>query len=175
MSNKKKDWLEHLGSPDIKIAGLSIWVHQRQFPDAEDYWDGNWVVVTVCCKANYAEVWTTGPIIHLPEVEKFMRKSQQLYDSLSGEAEIDCMEPELNVMLKMHRSGQLRMRVELTPNHMKQGHWFEFDIDQSYLPGLIRDCRAVLETYPVKNGDANYDSQPYAKAYDTAYCRPFGD
>ena len=44
--SKEADWLDHLGEPDIKLAGLQIWVHGRQFPDSDDYWDGNWLYVT---------------------------------------------------------------------------------------------------------------------------------
>jgi hypothetical protein len=32
---------DNLGPPAIQLAGLSIWVHGRQFPDLHDYWDGN--------------------------------------------------------------------------------------------------------------------------------------
>src|SRR5256885_6731459 len=37
---------EQLGTPDIKLGGLQVWVHGRQFPDAIDYWDGNWLRIT---------------------------------------------------------------------------------------------------------------------------------
>jgi len=33
-----------LGPPDLKISGLQIWIHDRDIPDAEDYWDGNWLL-----------------------------------------------------------------------------------------------------------------------------------
>jgi hypothetical protein len=29
--------------PDLKLDGFSLWVFGRQFPDANDYWDGNWL------------------------------------------------------------------------------------------------------------------------------------
>ena len=31
-----------------------------------------------------------------------------------------------------------------------QGHWFEYAIDQSYLPETIRQLDAVLELFPVR-------------------------
>jgi hypothetical protein len=37
---------EILGEPDIKISGLEIWIHGNQFPDENDYWDGNWMDIT---------------------------------------------------------------------------------------------------------------------------------
>jgi len=26
--------------PDLKLGGFSLWAFGRQFPDADDYWDG---------------------------------------------------------------------------------------------------------------------------------------
>ena len=46
--------------------------------------------------------------------------------------------------------GHLRVRVELTPDPQAQGHWFEYVIDQSYLPETIRQLDAVLELFPVR-------------------------
>jgi hypothetical protein len=43
-------YAEQLGAPDIKIHGLQTWIHGRQFPNEDDYWDGNWLRVTT--KAN---------------------------------------------------------------------------------------------------------------------------
>ena len=72
-------------------------------------------------------------------------------DSLSGEAQLGCMEPELDLTLKMLKNGQIKMEVEISPDHLTQTHRFSFDIDQSYLPNLIRDCSKALDKYPIKN------------------------
>jgi hypothetical protein len=32
---------ENLGAPDITLAEFRLWVHSRQFPQAEDFWDDN--------------------------------------------------------------------------------------------------------------------------------------
>lgn len=142
---------KQLDTPDIKLAGFSLWVHQRQLPEAEDFWDANWLIVTACCEALGAQVETRGPIVHLTEIETWLKECQQMHASLSGEACLNCMEPELDLILKMQTSGRLTMEVEITPNHLVQKHWFQFDIDQSYLPELIRDCQRVLEKYPLKH------------------------
>jgi hypothetical protein len=57
---------DNLGEPDLKLAGFQLWVHSRQFPQEEDYWDGNWVNVTAHCAGKGASVWVRGAIIHLP-------------------------------------------------------------------------------------------------------------
>ena len=140
-----------LGDPDIKIAGLEIWVHGREYPDLEDYWDGNWTNISARCTAMDATVWVGGSILHLSEVEHLMTTSQALYDSLEGEASLPCIEPYLSVVLKAGGQGQIEMTVEITPDHIAQAHRFVFVIDQSHLPELISDCRKVLAKYPVRN------------------------
>jgi len=47
-------------------------------------------------------------------------------------------------------SGQLNLRVEITPDHLQQEHIFEIPIDQSYLPGLIAQCERIAAAYPVR-------------------------
>ena len=141
---------ERLGPPDVKLAGLQIWVHGRQFPDHQDYWDGNWLNVTVHCGGAGASVWASGPIIHLGELHGWQLRATKLYERLAGEAVLETVEPNLSVSLKSQGSGHLRMEVSITPDHMTQSHQFRFDIDQSYLPPLLNQCRQVLQMYPVR-------------------------
>ena len=45
-----------LDTLDLKLEGLQIWVHGRQFPDLHDYWDGNWLRVTAHCGGSGASI-----------------------------------------------------------------------------------------------------------------------
>lgn len=56
---------ENLGAPDIELEGSQMWIHGRQFPNDEDYWDGNWLNVTAHCGSHGANVWTGGPFFML--------------------------------------------------------------------------------------------------------------
>lgn len=47
---------EDFGEPSLSIAGFQLWVHGRQFPEATDFYDGNWLRVTAHCKASAASV-----------------------------------------------------------------------------------------------------------------------
>jgi hypothetical protein len=136
--------------PDLKIMGLKIWVHHRQFPKAEDYWDGNWINVTALCEAQGASVRIDGNIIHLSEIERFISGADKVYQNLKGKAELSCMEPELSVGLEAKSLGQIEMVVDMTPDHLSQSHRFIFEVDQSYLPKLISDSRLILKKYPIK-------------------------
>jgi hypothetical protein len=141
---------KNLGEPDIELSGLEIWVHGRQFPDSSDYWDGNWINITAKCTSKNACVWVSGNIMHLPDLKHFMTTSEKLYKNLKGEAKLPCIEPELSVVLKASSLGQIIMTVDITPDHLNQEHKFEFEIDQSYLPGLISSCKKVLKRYRIK-------------------------
>jgi hypothetical protein len=135
---------------DLKLAGLRIWVHGRQFPDAQDYWDGNWLRVTARCDSDGASVLSGGPILHLSRLDRWCRESKKLLETLSGEAHLDCMEPNLAVALKAATPGHIILDVSITPEHLTQKHWFQFAIDQSYLPPLTTQCQSILETYPLR-------------------------
>ena len=141
---------EPLGAPNLHIAGLRLWVHGRQFPMADDYWDGNWLHVTVHCAAPRARVWITGPILHVPEMAHFLRGVEAIHASLQGEAILPCIEPELAVTLTAERLGHMTTVVAITPDHLSQVHRFTFALDQSYLLQVIDSCRTILRQYPMK-------------------------
>ena len=141
---------EPLGPPDLQVAGLRLWVHGRQFPTADDYWDGNWLHVTVHCAAPGASVWVSGPLIHLSEITHFVRGVEVLHTALQGEATLPCMEPEFAVTLMAEELGHMKMVVTITPDHLAQAHRFTFALDQTYLPPVIASCRTLLRQYPIK-------------------------
>jgi hypothetical protein len=142
--------LEDLGAPDLKLEGLQIWVPGRQFPDLQDYWDGNWLRVTAHCGGDGASVFTTGSIIRLPELDRWRSETEDLSKSLGGEAKLVCIEPFLSGSLKCGSLGHITMEVSITPDHMTQRHWFQFEIDQSYLTPFIEQCPSILDAYPIR-------------------------
>jgi len=141
---------EPLEPPDLQVAGLRLWVHGRQFPMADDYWDGNWLHVTVHCGAPGASVWVSGPILHGSEIAHFLRGVEAMHASLQGEVTLPCMEPEFAVTLTAQGLGHMTMVVAITPDHLSQAHRFTVALDQSYLPAVIDSCRTLLQQYPVK-------------------------
>ncbi|OYW80587.1 MAG: hypothetical protein B7Z26_06240, partial [Asticcacaulis sp. 32-58-5] len=66
-----------------------------------------------------------------------------------GIAKLDCMEPELSVVITAHSLNQMEACVSITPDHIHQQHSFTFEMDQTYLPGIINQCRNVLSNNPI--------------------------
>lgn len=79
---------------------------------------------------------------------------EQLHQTLQGEAQLPCMEPELHITMTARTLGKIELEVRITPNNMTQNHHFKFEIDQSYLPDAIAGCKQVLEEYPLKSAAA---------------------
>jgi hypothetical protein len=106
--------------------------------------------VTAHCGSHGADVWTSGAILHVPDIARWLDSLEEMSKSLSGEANLVSLEPELCVELNMKELGQISMRVEITPDHITQEHNFQFEMDQSYLAGPIESCRKVLAKYPIR-------------------------
>ena len=140
-----------LGEPDLKLDAFQLWVHGREFPEAEDYYDGNWLRVTAHCGAAGASVWTQGASLMVTDIARFGDGCAALLNGESESAILDPFEPELNLSLQTaDRLGHVRAKVEITPDYLAQAHRFEFEVDQSYLPGIIRQCSAIVQEYPIR-------------------------
>lgn len=138
--------------PNLRLGGLSLWIGGREFPDSEDYWDGNWLVVRARMEAPGARVECEGPILMTSDLERFRGELASLHATLSGEATLASLEPNLTVRLAAQRLGQIALEVEITPEPLGQLHRFTLDahLDQSHLPALIASCDALLERFPVR-------------------------
>ena len=138
--------------PSISIGPLKIWISSRQFPNSQDYWDVNWLNVTALCEGEGSRVKTTGAFIHLGELQKWKEDLQEFQRTLNGSVELPTIEPTLQIKFAARQSGtgHLDCEIELTGDHMSESHRFLFDIDQSYLPGLISQLSAVLREYPIQ-------------------------
>ena len=142
---------EDPSEPVLIVGPLRVRVRRRQFPDAQDYWDGNWVDVVAVCTTPGATVTAEGPIVHLGEVRGFLSECEALQQELQGKATLDCVEPNLRVRMELDKLGHISVRIEITPDHMTERHRFDDMIDQTYLPAIINGCRRLLDTYPLRD------------------------
>lgn len=143
--------LEQLGDADLTICGLRLWVHGRQFPAAMDYWDGNWLVVTAYCVYPHSVVRIqNASCVRLDELAGLLMGCERMYSTLSGKAELQSLEPFLAVELLALTNGHIGVTLSLTPDHWSEKHEYKDGIDQSYLPGIIQSCRAILEKFPMR-------------------------
>ena len=133
------------------MAGFQLWIHGRQFPDAQHYYDANWLRVTAHCGASGGSVWAQGALLMVPDIARFGASCDAMWRGDSTSSSLDPLEPEIKLVLEVSdRLGHIRVQVDITPDHVAQSHWFEFEIDQSYLPEIIRQCAEIVRKYPVR-------------------------
>jgi len=149
--------IEDLGEPALKVAGLQVWVHGRAHPDEA------WLRVTAHCGGAGASVFTTGSILEVTDLVRFGKQCALLREGKVERAVLESYEDDLSGLIDSPDStGHLRLRVEISPDPLRQKHAFEFEIDQSYLPGLIRQCRDLGRKYParkVKSAEVMHGTQ----------------
>ncbi len=136
--------------PYFNLGGFAIRIHGYEFPNATDYWDGNWLDVSCACTAPGATVTVRGPFVRINEIFDLLESLEAL---LSGAEvpDVKFMEQELALDFESSGLGELRFTVSLTPN-LNQSHQMSFDIDQSHLTAAIEQCKAILANYPLKDG-----------------------
>lgn len=141
---------------DFVLENLRIWVHSRQFPDATDHWDANWLNITARYEGQSGKVEVRGPELDTVSFLRFHRELVAMADTLVGEATLESVEPSLKLTMRFSdRLGHIAARLELTPNNLSEGHWFELDgLDQSHLAGLIGQLKNVVDRYPVQQSAA---------------------
>jgi hypothetical protein len=136
--------------PDLQIAGVSLWVVSRQFPNIDDYWDGNWLEARVRVEALGATVEATGTWLRTDEIAAFAEQLACLRRDLHGTAELLCMEPTFNMKLAAGDLGDVEMTVQVTPDHLTQSHRFVFNIDQTFLAAGVAGCLGIIDRFPVR-------------------------
>ena len=145
--------ISKLDEPDIRIGHLQIWVHGRQYPASQDYWDSNWLHVTAEYTGRGSRVMANGAFIRTDELNEFLGGLVVLDKELKGDASLKCMEPNLNVEVYAKSLGHMEMKTKLTADHMTESHEFTEQIDQTFLPPIIAGLKAVLTRYPMHDPD----------------------
>jgi len=152
---------ESLGPAHLKVAGLELWVHDRRSPEAQDYWEGNWLVVTVRCAAEGATIWTTGALLRVPDLARWAASLDRLHQRPEGVgvATLASDEPNLTAVIRStERTSELQLVVDITPDALTQEHRLRFAVERSELPDLVQQCRGIVKAYPVRDPDGAHDA-----------------
>lgn len=137
--------------PDLKLAGLSIFVFGRQNSDSSEDWDKNWLWSQIKVEAPGALVIVDKPSVHLFDFKNWLSEIESLRNGITEEAELKCMEPNLFIHLVLNKQGQIFMHLEVTPDRHNQKHSFKFQIDQTYLSILSNECNQILNRFLEKH------------------------
>jgi hypothetical protein len=123
---------------------------RREFPEATDYWDGNWIDSKVTLRVG----GFTGAYdaqFRVDEFASFRDQLRPLYEALRGEARFESMETSLKILVTGDGLGHLAAECVAcdqpgTGNRLS----FELAFDQTELQVVLGDLEALLRVFPVK-------------------------
>ena len=138
----------------IKIGldsnGITLNIIRRTYPDASDYWDGNWLTVEIYVhvggwKGNYAALLRSEELLHLKN------ELEMLYKQPDYSFILEPIEPWIVLNFIGNKKGQITVKGQAC-DEIGIGNTlgFCFGIDQSYLPEIIKSLRETIDKFPVK-------------------------
>ncbi len=128
---------------------VAIAVTRREFPDASDTWDGNWICATVGVRAGafrgeYEALLRTDELAHL------RGELSRLHAELKGTAVFESREQWLRMQFEGDGRGHFVAECEArdqpgTGNTL----CFQLMLDQTQLPTVLSALDGVLAVFPV--------------------------
>ena len=129
-------------------AFLEVTFLGRTWPQATDFWDGNWLNAT----ARASSSGLRGSVdlrLRVEELQSLSAKLTELHHSHTGQLEFWPMEPNLKLTFRAVRTGVLSVYVELQPDLAGPAQMaFELLLDQSDIPSIISQLGADLAPFP---------------------------
>jgi hypothetical protein len=131
-------------------AKVIIDIKCRNYPDSNDYWDGNWINSDIEASVPGYRVSFNGNL-RAEELVFFLRSLKKMNQSLSGFSEFTSIEGVINIRGEINKTGQVEWTGKTTyPVGIGATLTFSFVSDQSFLPNLISELELVTKEFPVK-------------------------
>jgi hypothetical protein len=127
--------------PDLQLDKLKIWISGKQLEENDVA--EKWFNIIALCESLSSKVLIQGSILCLSDIKSWIKESTSIYENLKGDANLSCIEDNLNIMLKMQSLGNISMEVSITPDPVQEYHNYIFSIDQSYLAYSDENCRVI--------------------------------
>ena len=121
----------------IRVGGekrdyLSVTLLCRAYPDAQDYWDGNWLRSEVEVVVGGFRGWIA-ELLRAEELVEFGNQLARLLDTFQGTAEFRTMEGWLELAITSDRRGHLTLSGRLRDEPgIGNSLSFSFEYDQTY-------------------------------------------
>jgi hypothetical protein len=125
----------------------------REFPDINEYWDGNWILFTVLLVMPGLTVELTDPCIRVDELEAFLLELRNFSLGHSVGVESSFQEPVVSIGLQGAEPGQdeilARIEVNIFTDDGISGTVAEVDVENTAIDLFIQGVEEILREYPV--------------------------
>jgi hypothetical protein len=122
----------------------------KEFPEATDYWDGNWLCTRILATIpGFSGDVTT--YLRTPEVAKLCAQLEKLREDNENEATFEMMEPCLSLHFQDDRRGHITVAGEMfnRAGPMGAALRFQLTIDSPQLQTSIDALHAVEAKWPI--------------------------
>jgi hypothetical protein len=138
------------------VEHIRVEVLRREWPAADDYWDGNWLASRVAVRIG-PWIGAYDAMFRAEDFVRFRESVEAMHRDLDGSARFFTMEPFLSIDLKIDAHGRVSVEGDAKPEGAGRvfgevGLDFQLSdfIDQSFLPALIAQLREIESAFPVK-------------------------
>jgi hypothetical protein len=125
----------------------------REFPDINDYWDGNWILFTISLVMPGISVEITDPCIRVDELEAFLLELRSFSLGHLNAVESSFREPVVSIGIQTPEPGQedllARIEINVFTDDGAAGTVAEMDLRHDSLDLFIRGIEDILRDYPV--------------------------
>ena len=140
-----------LSGIDVQIGALTLTVYDGQSPWTDEYWDADYLhVIAEIDLAGQAWVRVAGPFLTMGDIASFLDELRQMHQHMGRMAELRPPDPTFSLHVVRMATGSVAAHLELTPDILTQNHTFELQLNQTHLPGIIRQLETILERFPVR-------------------------
>ena len=140
-----------LSGIDVQIGPLTLTVHDGQSPWSDESWDEDHLhIVAEIDLAGQSWVRVAGSFLTMRDIASFLDELRQLHQQAGRMAELGSFGPAFILRLAGSSTGSIAAHLKLTPDILTQTHTFELQLDQTHLPGIIRQLDTILERFPVR-------------------------
>ena len=140
---------------EFKIASkgssdyIMVKVLSRQYPGATEYNDANWLCSEVKVVAGGFKANVSGYLV-ADEFPPFRDGLEKLNKTLAGKVEYYTLEDWLSIKIEGDGKGHISLEAELLDKPGSDNRLtFSFELDQTFLPEIIRGLGQVISQYPV--------------------------
>jgi hypothetical protein len=133
-----------------QVEFLLITVRGRAYRQSQDYWDGNWLLVTAAVRAGKFTGEIPG-MLRAEELQQFSDDLRSFRQSLTGSVVFDTMEGWLNLRIEPSKTGRIAIEGEIQDDVSAPFNNLEFNLemDQTFLLTPLQQLEQVVKAFPV--------------------------
>ena len=141
------------GSLEIRFGGednnyIALVVLGRSYPNASDYWDGNWLNAKCVLSIGAFSGQPTG-FIRAEELRSFYDELTIINQKLKGRVDFQTMENWLEIEVKASKMGHIHISGLASDNFGGRNSLsFHMETDQTFLKKPLKQLEIAIQKFP---------------------------